>query len=65
MCHQAQASEAGRKAIRHNAPGLARVVGAASPDLARLLGCPPPGSDALLLLMLHTLTGARAAPAKT
>lgn len=55
---RAQASEVARKALRHNAPGLARVVGAASPDLAQLLHAPPPGSEALLLLMLHTLTGA-------
>ncbi len=54
-----QAHESARAAIKERAPGLARVVGAASPVMAELLRQRlPPGSLPLLLSMLHTLTGA-------
>ncbi|CAL8471131.1 g10673 [Coccomyxa elongata] len=59
-----KAPESARGAIKERAPGLARVVGAASPDLAELLRQRlPPGSLPLLLSMLHTLTESKPPPA--
>jgi hypothetical protein len=56
----AGASPAGQAAILRNATGLARTIGAQAPQLLALVAESPPGSDALLLHMLHVLTGATA-----
>lgn len=56
----AGASPAGQAAILRNATGLARTIGAQAPQLLALVTESPPGSDQLLLHMLHVLTGATA-----
>ena len=53
----AQAERPAQKALHRNAPGLARVLGAPEPSFVAALQGPPPGSQALLLQMLYTLTG--------
>ena len=56
----AQAGEAARRAVRADAPGLARTVGAGAAALPALLADLPPGSEPLALQMLYVLTGAPA-----
>jgi len=60
----AQAGDAARRAVRADAPGLARTVGAGAAALPALLADLPPGSEPLALQMLYVLTGAPAARAR-
>lgn len=52
-----QASDSSRRAVRADAPGLARTVGANAAILPTLLADLPPGSEQLALQMLYVLTG--------
>lgn len=55
-------SEGGRAAIRRNAGGLAKTLGATAPALLAVVADPPPGSLPLLLDMLHVLTDTAVPP---
>lgn len=61
-CDCWQAGEAARRAVRADAPGLARTVGAHAAALPELLADLPPGSEQLALQMLYVLTGALTRP---
>ena len=62
LYHHSQYALHSRAAIQKNATGLATTVGADALAALGIVADPPPGSDDLLLHMLHTLTGvARAA----
>lgn len=49
-------ADGGRTAIKRNAGGLAKTLGAAAPALLAVVRDPPPGSLPLVLQMLHVLT---------
>lgn len=55
-------ADGGRAAIKRNAGGLAKTLGAGAPALLAVVSDPPPGSLPLVLQMLHVLTDAAVPP---
>lgn len=55
-------ADGGRAAIKRNAGGLAKTLGAAAPALLAVVQDPPAGSVPLVLQMLHVLTEAAVPP---
>lgn len=55
-------ADGGRAAIKRNAGGLAKTLGAGAPALLAVVQDPPPGSLPLVLQMLHVLTEAAPPP---
>lgn len=57
-----QTADGGRAAIKRNAGGLAKTLGAGATALLAVVEDPPPGSLPLVLQMLHVLTEAAVPP---